>query len=280
MYENLDASLKSCELTRFREQLIAGAQNSLRLIPAPDDDDLITRSRIGGEPQVPNGFQWPLTSSGTPLSFLAQVDLADLEGTTLGGNFQGGGILSFFYDADQQPWGFDPKDRDGWRLFHFKAQESLSPMATPEDVEDYCQFPANPVRFQEEPTFPDLSQDGDAHGLSEDEFERTFDFQAGVYGDEPMHRLMGYPQLVQGDWKLECQLASNGVYVGDPAGYESPQAKQLSAGADDWTLLLQLDSDESIGLMWGDMGRLYFCINKNDLAKMDFSKVWVILQCS
>jgi uncharacterized protein YwqG len=279
MYKNLDASLKSCELTHLREILIADAQKSLRLRPS-DDDDLVTRSRIGGEPDVPAGFNWPLSASGAPLSFMAQIDLADLAGTALGANFKGSGVLSFFYDADQQPWGFDPKDRDGWRVFHFTAQQSLSRMETPEDVEDYAQFPACPVRFEEEMTFSDLTQNGNVHGLSDEEFERAFDFQADVYGDEPIHRMMGYPQLVQSDWRLECQLASNGIYVGDSKGYESAEAAKLKAGADDWILLLQIDSDDAIGFMWGDLGRLYFCINKNDLAQMDFSKVWVVLQCT
>lgn len=280
MYKNLDATLKSCDLIRLRDKLIAAAQSSLRLKPAPDDDDLITRSRIGGEPDLPAGFDWPASAGGVSLSFLAQIDLFDLEGTAIGGNFTNGGILSFFYDADQQPWGFDPKDRDGWRVFHFAKDQSLLRMETPEDVETYCQFAANPLRFEEELTFEDLSQNGDEHGLTDDEHERCFDFQANVYGDDPIHRMLGYPQLVQGDWKLECQLASNGIYVGGPEGYQSPQAQQLSAGADEWMLLLQLDSDDDIGFMWGDLGRLYFCITKNDLAKMDFSKVWAILQCS
>ena len=57
--------------------------------------------------------------------------------------------------------------------------------------------------------------------------------------------------------ELEAQLASHGVYCGDPAGYESPEAGRLEAGAKDRRLLLQLDSDEHMDVMWGDAGILY-----------------------
>jgi uncharacterized protein YwqG len=44
-------------------------------------------------------------------------------------------------------------------------------------------------------------------------------------------------------------------------------------------LLLQIDSDDAIGWTWGDAGRLYFWIRKQDLAARRFDRVWTILQC-
>jgi uncharacterized protein YwqG len=32
-------------------------------------------------------------------------------------------------------------------------------------------------------------------------------------------------------------------------------------------------------MMWGDAGRLYFWIRKQDLAEQSFDAVWAILQC-
>ena len=32
-------------------------------------------------------------------------------------------------------------------------------------------------------------------------------------------------------------------------------------------------------LMFGDCGRVYFCIRKEDLAARRFDRVWLILQC-
>jgi uncharacterized protein YwqG len=67
---------------------------------------------------------------------------------------------------------------------------------------------------------------------------------------------------------------------GDPAGYEGPRARALQAGARDWRLLLQLDTDEDLGVMWGDAGTIYFWIREADAAACRFDQSWVILQCS
>jgi uncharacterized protein YwqG len=79
--------------------------------------------------------------------------------------------------------------------------------------------------------------------------------------------------------ELECQLVTNGIYCGDPSGYEGPRAAVLEAGSADWRLLMQLDSDDEAGMMWGDAGRLYFWIREADLRERRFDKVWLILQC-
>lgn len=47
----------------------------------------------------------------------------------------------------------------------------------------------------------------------------------------------------------------------------------------DWRLLLQIDTDNDAGMMWGDTGMLYFWIREQDARVRDFSKVWMILQC-
>ena len=80
--------------------------------------------------------------------------------------------------------------------------------------------------------------------------------------------------------ELECQLASNGVYCGNSEGYQSRQAKVLEQGAADWRLLLQIDTDEEgPGWMWGDVGRLYFWLTRQDLTSLRFDNVWLIFQC-
>ena len=94
------------------------------------------------------------------------------------------------------------------------------------------------------------------------------------------HRLLGHPQVVQNAMELECQLVTNGIYCGSPEGYECDERKTLEAGAADWRLLLQIDSDDEPGWMWGDVGRIYFWIKQQDLALRCFDNVWLIFQCS
>lgn len=58
--------------------------------------------------------------------------------------------------------------------------------------------------------------------------------------------------------ETECQLASKGIYVGNPEGYQDPLVPELKAGAAEWQLLLQLDTEDDTGWMWRDVGTLYF----------------------
>ncbi len=87
------------------------------------------------------------------------------------------------------------------------------------------------------------------------------------------------PRMYKSDMQLEAQLVMNGLYCGNSSGYQDPRRKQLEDGADDWVLLLQLDSDDTGGFMWGDLGMLYYWIRSGDLAERRFDRVWMTLQC-
>ena len=66
-----------------------------------------------------------------------------------------------------------------------------------------------------------------------------------------------------------CQALHDGIPCGLPAW----------PGAADWQLLLQIDSDPNTGMMWGDVGKLYFLMNSEDLRNRNFDAAWLILQC-
>lgn len=95
------------------------------------------------------------------------------------------------------------------------------------------------------------------------------------------HHLLGHPQLIQNDMRGQCELATHGIYLGDPNLPETVKEKRLLEGAaEKWELLLQLDSDWDIPeWMWGGLGRLYFWIRRDDLDAGNFDRTWLILQC-
>jgi hypothetical protein len=137
-----------------------------------------------------------------------------------------------------------------------------------------------PLRAAAEVTLPD-GEEPVLSELRDDERDAYYELlEALLVEDEPVHRLGGWPQLVQGELWLGAQLASSGVYVGDPEGYRDPGVPALEAGAVDWRLLLQLDSDEAAGTMWGDAGRLYFTARQADLTRGAVEEGWFELQCS
>lgn len=53
----------------------------------------------------------------------------------------------------------------------------------------------------------------------------------------------------------------------------------LAKNSGRWNLLMQVDSNEDNGMMWGDLGRLYLWITSEDLAARKFENCWLILQC-
>ena len=58
-------------------------------------------------------------------------------------------------------------------------------------------------------------------------------------------------------------------------------AEARRRSVENWQLLFQLDTvaDNGFELMFGDCGRVYFYIPKEDLTARRFDRVWLILQC-
>ena len=73
---------------------------------------------------------------------------------------------------------------------------------------------------------------------------------------------------------------NNNINCGNPEGYAIAKSRGLDKNAARWNLLMQVDSnEEDLGMMWGDMGRLYLWITSDDLEARKFENTWLILQC-
>lgn len=231
-----------------------------------------------------------------PLAFIGQLDLRELrEHTVLADVPRGEGLLLFFYDLHESPWGFDPLHRGAARVLHFPGPAREADW--PADLPDEARFHECELAFAVEWRLPEMIRPAEGDSLRRalaPGWNHLADCDDGPFGTlyhdlceardavAPMHRFLGPPQAIQNpEMELECQLAANGIYVGGSEGYHSPAAVALAPGAADWRLLLQVDTDEEgPGWMWGDVGRIYFWIRRQDLARMDFSNVWLIFQCS
>jgi uncharacterized protein YwqG len=250
-------------------------------------------SRFGGEPDMPPGAEWP-TKQGAPLAFLGQIRLSDVPAGPERDSLPDSGRLLLFYDVrDGGPWGFDPADAGGWAVLYEPDETDHTRTPLPqallnlmaENFGDPEPFTPSPLKFEPTITLPghetlaiELSEEAD-EGYSEllEELGGESDEEASA----PIHQLLGHAAEVQGDMASECQLVSNGIYLGGDKPIDEARVKALEPGAADWRLLLQIDTDEEgPDWMWGDCGRLYFWIRREDLARRDFSGVWVVLQCS
>ena len=93
----------------------------------------------------------------------------------------------------------------------------------------------------------------------------------------PIHRLGGVPHEIQNPMEAECELARRGE---DPLALPYSRREEIAEVAKArWRLLLQVDSDEAAGTMWGDAGMLYYWIRDDDLAARRFDRAWCVMQC-
>jgi uncharacterized protein YwqG len=236
---------------------------------------------------LPVAFDWP-TNKGKPLDFLLQVNLSDIASLGEIALFPKSGLLSFFYDLEEQPWGYDPDNLGGYAVRFFPRPSDLRRFSPPRPK---LALPGADLHFWFGQTLPDsesragnrfitdlraaMGEEPDYDAL--DKLSHSLFRPSAPSPDKPRHQLGGHSQNIQGDMQLEAQLVMNGLYCGDSSGYHDPRAAKLEAACEDWSLLLQLDSDDEF--MWGDGGMLYYWARTTDITRRDFSKAWMNVQC-
>jgi len=247
----------------------------IELTPIEVEDIAIGSSKVAGRPDLSPGVHWPKWDDGIPLSFIAQLNCEEISKFDDSGLLPKKGLLSFFYSADQDAWGFDPKDRDKFSVLYNKDVPDLRRENFPAELPDEGIYIANSVTFSKGLSLPGGENEEVADLIADEYSDSYYDLAAG--GE---NQVFGYAGQIQGEMEPECQLVTNGLYLGDSTGYTDPRAGKLKEGAKDWLLLLQIGSeDDKTAMMWGDSGRLYFWIRKQDLAAERFDKAWCILQC-
>ncbi|WP_203791215.1 YwqG family protein [Paractinoplanes rishiriensis] len=265
------------------EAVTGAALPSLRLRHAGSCDADARTTRLGGLPLLLPGSKWPTTGDGTPLALIAQLHCGEVNAAYGSQVLPAGMLLSFFYEVEEQAWGYDPKHAPYSRVI---ATDAAAAVATPvpEDVTVFPSFAMTAARVltvpeSDETRVEGLWADRTVYGSASAELYDAFEVDAASEAG-PQHRVFGWPDLIQNPMQLHCQLAANGIYVGDSKGYRSRKAQRLLSGATDWILLCQIDTDDDVGWMWGDVGTLYFWIRRQDLAAADFTRTWTILQCT
>ena len=284
MYYDVIELLKKHNLSHLADTFESYIRESLVLktTSISNDDVEIGLSKIGGLPDLSTSFEWPQWNN-KHLSFVCQINLSDLPRMNFLNVLPQEGLLSFFYTFEQDAWGFSPEHKGGWRII-FSLSETLSRHGLPNDLAaKNGKYSSCRISFQHSITIPNAEsiymKDFELKNFDKNYINFCEEFDTMYSKENIIHRLLGHPDPVQGAMEVECQLASNGIYCGNPDGYKDPGAPALRSGARDWRLLLQIDSDEKASMMWGDVGRIYYWIRKDDLAARNFNNAWFDLQC-
>jgi uncharacterized protein YwqG len=228
---------------------------------ATDDADAVV-ARLGGLPRLPDDVEWPTWSGHGPLSFIGELDCERLTGFPLDVPLPSTGRLLFFYrdgayDDDPVTVGtWDAATLEGARALHV---DDGSPREAPEGTTTYPEqrYAGRSVVTAPDWQHPDLeaaftSPGQDAASLMEHPVTaEAFAEELRARHHGPGHQVGGYADPVQGPVEHEVALAAlaNQVRHGDP---------RLDEEALRWELLLQVDTDDDLEMMWGDIGTLYW----------------------
>ncbi len=242
-----------------------------------------TNSKLGGNPRVNDtSFSWP-THSGKPLIFLGQFDLAEIAIKHEYEWLAKSGSVLFFYDFEA--WGFDPNDRGKWRVIYQespKVEVSFPDKFKEEFVVEESFL--KPSKIEVLPYYDDPSIE--KLGLTDEETDLYIEIKEHFeefdsHGDLPCHQVGGIPDPIQGnDMQFEAEKASKGTYMGDGKEYRNAKQNDYLLAKENWALLFQVDSDDDLGLYWGDLGMIYFWVEKEKSKVNNFTDSWLVLQCT
>ncbi|KJK57444.1 hypothetical protein UK12_16675 [Saccharothrix sp. ST-888] len=234
--------------------------------------------RLGGEPELPPGAEWPVWEGNGPLSFVASVDCAALPTGELDIPMPSDGTLLFFYFDGQLDDGEalvlvgDHDSRPGARVRYVPAGAETVVHPTPDGLTAYPEVRLGAELAASDPG-PWHPATADALGPDPDEDvqERFSDAVELAWGG-PYHRIGGHPAPIQNPVEYEVAHA----VLDGRAPWHTPE---LRAEAERWILLAQIDSDPDADMMWGDAGALYWLIRPEDLAAKRFDRAVFTWQC-
>jgi uncharacterized protein YwqG len=274
--EKIMSMLRLKKLERIGEPVL-----KFRTLPETKNKLPLGSSKLGGNPDLPVGISWPV-NDGRPLDLLVQLDLAELPKRFVEGALPERGWLYFFYDLKQRPWGFDVSHRHGWRVLFYDGDRKILGRRSRPDATHPVLGPCGLTFFEgiyvNWPSLEDEKSRSDLHSLTK---EGLFQAQVENSGHQILGRTHGCQSMYE-EMQEECQLVSNGIYLGGGGGpvFDHVKAEQFKPGTKDWRLLLELGSDENASLEWTGYGTLYFWIREDDLLNCDFHNVWAVFQCT
>ncbi|MDO4878416.1 MAG: YwqG family protein [Neisseria sp.] len=261
------------EFAPYADEIRATARPSVRFTLKAGSAELWD-SKVGGNPYLPQGMEYPRNAEGQPMALLAQINFAQMPALP---DYPAEGILQFFI-CDDGLMGMDfdnmvQHDGSGFRVIYHPQVQTEGLQHDFPDLEN--EDGGLPFEFGKE--YRMVFQNAEQQYMSLEDYrfessmpklnrfledkaeEEDYDWTLHEkYGDAffcETHRIGGYPFFTQ----------------------EDPRAYANSVMPQDYELLFQLASDcgkdQEVEVMWGDAGVGGFFIRPEDLKKRDFSKV-------
>ena len=112
--------------------------------------------------------------------------------------------------------------------------------------------------------------------VAEGEFDEFHDVR-DEFGDRGGHQLLGHADFIQLSVEQDTVHAVHGCTT-ETGGFDRDTSEEVKDEVSDWRLLLQINTDEELDMMWGDAGKLYFTIRRDALSQPDTQNAWFVFQ--
>lgn len=248
-------------LEKFREKIEETLKPYIS-IKLEEQETMPWDSKLGGDPYLEIGMEYPKAYNGEYLRLLAQINFEEVPNLEL---FPKKGILQFFILADDV-YGLDfdaPFVQDTFRVIYIpdikKSEENL--------IKDFS-------------FLGELEEDWYLPFSSEGKMKFSLEYMPISWDDYNFNNVYKDINLTEeeNDDYME-KLNIDGCKLGGYPNFTQSDPREDKKLRIFDTLLFQLDYEEECDLMFGDGGIANFFINEEDLRKLDFTKVLYNWDC-
>lgn len=261
------------ELEKLRGNIEATLKPTIR-IATKDEKTTFYQSKFSGFPYLPKTEKLPRDADGSLMKLLAQINFEELPNGLE--DFPKQGILQFFLAADDDLMGLNLDQQTAQTNFKVKYYKDILPVD--QLVTDFSK-----VIVVEDEYFP-VTKELSLEFKLDQEAVSVADF---AFENENLFKDVDFEEVVKVEeneevtlWDIYADtLTNDGHKMGGYAFFTQADPREDASYEDHTTLLLQIDSEDDAGIMWGDSGVGNFFIKKEDLKRCDFTNVLYNWDC-
>jgi uncharacterized protein YwqG len=272
--------------TSDKEKLVRLIRPTIGIKTKSIDDIKIEvgKSKIGGKPDLPQGFVWPKIDN-KPLLFCAQYNLSEIQAFDSENMLPNKGMFYIFLNINDK-WGeFSVLEQD--HQFIYTEHEQLFRTDFPDDYRTNGDFQSATIKYFQFFTLPD-----DENYRLKVFNEKNKDFYFHFYQpfeefmeDElfpesiSLNQILGYDRSIQSSVVYDFASKELNLYTKDVDEYRK-QWNEILELSKSYELLLQLDCDDCNTNLnkFGGSGTFYFGIKQSDLNVKSFKNVCMSFQ--
>lgn len=249
-----------------------------------DDNIQLGKSKIGGKPDLPKDFEWPLYME-QPMAFCAQYNCSDLKLYDTNNKLPQEGIISVFVYIDEDHPGFLSKANSYKIIYNNKSSKDLERTEFPQCFFTEGKFKSASINYFEYYTIPDdenyklltLFKKYENFQTIYDEIKESIDLICGLNDPDNHHQIIGEDRSVQSSVVNDFAIRELEISTQEEFYSKKNEIENLSKY---FEIFIQLDTgDLNTNLSdFGGSSIMYFGLKKQDLDKFNLDKVTMVFQ--